>query len=237
MRSTSVPWGTRSTAIFFAIICCCAFGFNPIWLAVNVDTSEASISFPTPLPGTAASLQTSESSDLCCRTSSSSSRSGVPTPMKPPTISLVPLGIIATASSAETVLILPAPIIAQTKEKLPAKVRPAARDTLICINGLGETWNDCCRDDRLGDRPGRASPDAHSVICGFSRQCAQYHPARVRHDARHGGSALGRTPEFIASAAVSGRRDGRHLACADGRAYPGSVYLVCRLCHCECGTR
>src|SRR6516164_4882327 len=237
MRSTSVPWGTRSTAIFFVIICCCAFGFNPIWLAVKVDTSEASISFPTPLPGTAASLQTSESSDLCCRTSSSSSRSGVPTPMKPPTITLAPLGIIATASSAETVLILPAPIIAQKNEKLSAKGETGSAGYFdLC------QWSWRNLERLLPRRQARRSarkgyPDAHSVIGGFSRQRAQYHPARMRHGARHGGRALGGTPKFIASVAASGRRDGRHLACVDGRAYPGSLCLVCRLCHCECGTR
>ena len=42
---------------------------------------------------------------LCCRTSSSISGSGVPTPMKPPTIRVAPVGIIATASGRPIVFI------------------------------------------------------------------------------------------------------------------------------------
>ena len=76
-----------------------------MWLVVSVETSDASNSFPTPLPGTAASLLMMESSDFLCLTSSSSSRSGVPTPMNPPTITVAPLGILATASSTETAFI------------------------------------------------------------------------------------------------------------------------------------
>jgi hypothetical protein len=41
-----------------------------------------------------------ESSGFLCLTSSSSRRSDVPTPMKPPTMTVAPLGIRATASSA-----------------------------------------------------------------------------------------------------------------------------------------
>ncbi|MBB4422244.1 hypothetical protein GGD66_000770 [Bradyrhizobium sp. CIR48] len=50
----------------------------------------------------AASLQIAENPVFCCRTISSSKRSGVPIPMKPPTITLAPAGIIATASSTAT---------------------------------------------------------------------------------------------------------------------------------------
>src|SRR5438876_537069 len=53
----------------------------------------------------AASWHLSVSSDFCCRTNSSSNRSGVPTPINGPTITDVPLGIIAMASSADTDLI------------------------------------------------------------------------------------------------------------------------------------
>jgi hypothetical protein len=80
-------------------------GLSPIWLVVSVETSDASNSFPIPLPGKAASLLMMESSDLLCLTNSSSSRSGVPTPMNPPTITVAPLGIMATASSTETTII------------------------------------------------------------------------------------------------------------------------------------
>ena len=76
-----------------------------MWLVVSVETSAASNSFPTPLPGTAASLLMMESSDFLCLTISSSSRSGVPTPMNPPTMTVAPLGIMATASSTETAFI------------------------------------------------------------------------------------------------------------------------------------
>jgi len=43
-----------------------------------------------------------ESSDFLCWTGSSIKRSGLPTPMNLPTMTVVPLGNIATASSAET---------------------------------------------------------------------------------------------------------------------------------------
>src|SRR5258707_4930518 len=101
MLSTKVLWGTRLTATLLANICFCTFGFSPMWLVVSVETSAASNNFPTPLPGTAASLQMIDSSDFLCLTTSSSRRSGVPTPMNPPTMTLAPLGIMATASSTE----------------------------------------------------------------------------------------------------------------------------------------
>ena len=82
-----------------------------MWLAVRVDTSAASNSFPTPLPGRPASLQITVSSDLFCLTNSSTRRSGVPTAMNSPTIIVAPLGIIATASSTETLLMLTAPMV------------------------------------------------------------------------------------------------------------------------------
>src|SRR3954447_16698227 len=69
------------------------------------DTCMLSTSLPTPLPGIAASLQMSARFDFFCRTNSSSKRSGVPTPMKPPTMMHAPFGIIATASSTETAFI------------------------------------------------------------------------------------------------------------------------------------
>ena len=77
-----------------------------MWLAVRVDTSVASNSLTTPLPGRPASLQITVNSDLFCLTNSSTRRSGVPTPMNPPTMTVAPLGIMATASSAETLFIL-----------------------------------------------------------------------------------------------------------------------------------
>jgi hypothetical protein len=76
-----------------------------MWLVVSVETSAASNNFPTPLPGTAASLLMMESSDFLCLTNSSSRRSGVPTPMNPPTMTVAPLGIMAMASAAETAFI------------------------------------------------------------------------------------------------------------------------------------
>src|SRR3954463_6880270 len=70
------------------------------------DTCAPSNNLPTPFPGVAASLLIKERPDFFCRTNSSSRRSGVPTPMKPPTMMLAPAGIIATASSTETALML-----------------------------------------------------------------------------------------------------------------------------------
>ena len=61
--------------------------------------------------GTPASLQITFSCDLCCLTSSSTRRSDVPTAMNPPTIIVAPLGINATASSTETLLMLMAPMV------------------------------------------------------------------------------------------------------------------------------
>ena len=106
MRSTKVPCGIRSTVICLPSICCCAFGFSPIWVPIMRDTCAPSNNLPTPLPGVAASLLIRERPDFFCRTNSSSRRSGVPTPMKPPTMMLAPSGIIATASSAETALMI-----------------------------------------------------------------------------------------------------------------------------------
>ena len=85
-----------------------------MWLVVNVETSDASNSLPTPLPGRAASLQMMESSDFFCRTNSWTRRSGVPIPMKPPIMILAPLGIMATACSAETAFIESFPILVWT---------------------------------------------------------------------------------------------------------------------------
>src|ERR1700733_15150906 len=100
----------RSTAIWLASICCCAFGLRPIWVAVRRDTRVASNSFPTPFPGTAASLLIIERSLFFCLTTSSSRRSGVPTPMNPPTMMLEPGEIIAMASSTETALMIETPV-------------------------------------------------------------------------------------------------------------------------------
>src|SRR6201993_3153970 len=74
------------------------------------DTCAPSNNLPTPLPGVAASLLIRARLDFFCRTSSSSNRSGVPTPIKPPTMMVAPSGIIAMASSAETDFMLEAPV-------------------------------------------------------------------------------------------------------------------------------
>ena len=105
MRSTRVPCGTSSIAIVFAIICCWAFGLRPIWLAISDDTSPASTSLPMPLPGEQASLAMTLRPDLRWRTTSSITRSGVPTPMKPPIIRRAPSGISATASATDIAFI------------------------------------------------------------------------------------------------------------------------------------
>jgi len=65
-------------------------------LTITRRKSFAVISLP--MPGAAVSLAMTVKSLFCCRTSSSTSGSGVPTPMNPPTISVAPAGIIATAS-------------------------------------------------------------------------------------------------------------------------------------------
>src|SRR3954454_1710804 len=99
-----------------------------MWLAVSVETSDASNSFPTPCPTSAASLLMMESSDLPCLTSSSNSRSGVPTPMNPPTITLAPFGIIAMASSADTLFMGCSDIPRLEFQKSPQMIGPLDLD-------------------------------------------------------------------------------------------------------------
>jgi hypothetical protein len=60
-------------------------------------SSLAWTSLPIPTLGDAVSLAITVRSFLPWRTISSIMRSGVPTPMKPPTITLAPSGIMATA--------------------------------------------------------------------------------------------------------------------------------------------
>src|SRR5262249_47361664 len=98
MRSMSVPCGTRSTSIFFAIICRCVSGLRPMWLATVRLTNPASTSLPMPRPGSALSFAITVRLRLPWRTSSSITRSGDPTPIKPPIMRVAPSGIMATAS-------------------------------------------------------------------------------------------------------------------------------------------
>src|SRR5262245_45630950 len=103
MRSMSVPCGTRSTVILPAIICCWVSALRPIWLAIVFERRPALTSLPMPLPGTAVSLALTTRLRFPWRTSSSTRRSGVATPMHPPVMRLAPSGIMATASSAAMV--------------------------------------------------------------------------------------------------------------------------------------
>ena len=61
--------------------------------------------------GTPASLQITFSCDLCCLTSSSTRRYDVPTAMNSANHNCRTIGIIATASSTETLLMLMAPMV------------------------------------------------------------------------------------------------------------------------------
>jgi hypothetical protein len=76
-----------------------------MWLTIVRLTRSWSISFPIPRPGTAVSLAMTVRLPFFCRTSSSMTRSGVPTPMNPPTMSVAPSGIFATASAADIAFI------------------------------------------------------------------------------------------------------------------------------------
>ena len=89
---------TRSTATLLAIICFCTLAIDPM---TSWSTSILALcrTVCRPLCRGRASLQMMESSDFLCLTSSSSKRSGVPTPMNPPIITVARLGILATASS------------------------------------------------------------------------------------------------------------------------------------------
>ena len=99
MRSISVPCGTRST-------CDLAGDHLPLRFGIEADVADDGLAAPAlrrsacrcRMPGVAVSLAMTVRSRLPWRTSSSISRSGVPTPMKPPIIRLAPSGIIATAS-------------------------------------------------------------------------------------------------------------------------------------------
>src|SRR5262249_8355182 len=62
-----------------------------------------------PLPGVAVSLAMTVRSRFFWRTSSSTTRSGVPTAMKPPIRRLAPSGIISTDRSSEIVCMLALP--------------------------------------------------------------------------------------------------------------------------------
>ena len=80
-----------------------------MWLAIVLAISPALTSLPMPLPGIAVSLAMTVRSRLPWRTSSSITRSGVPTPMKPPIIRLAPSGIMATASATSMVFMRASP--------------------------------------------------------------------------------------------------------------------------------
>jgi hypothetical protein len=68
-------------------------------------TAPALMSLPMPMPGSALSFAITVRLRLPWRTSSSTRRSGVPTPMNPPIITVAPSGIIATASFKRMVFI------------------------------------------------------------------------------------------------------------------------------------
>src|SRR6266403_2076326 len=69
-------------------------------------TRRETISFPIATPGRAVSFAMIVRSPLPCRTSSSMSLTGEPTPMKPPIISVLPWGMASTALAARMVLLI-----------------------------------------------------------------------------------------------------------------------------------
>src|SRR5438034_2467366 len=103
IRSMSVPCGTSSTSVLPAIICCCVSGLRPMWLTIARRTSPARMSLPMPTPGMAVSFAITVRFPVPRRTSSSMTRSGVPTPMKPPIITLARSGISDAASPSPMV--------------------------------------------------------------------------------------------------------------------------------------
>ena len=98
MRSTSVPCGTSSTSSSPESIFFCVSGLRPMWLTMVLRMTPALTSLPMPMPGSALSLAITVRPRFLWRTSSSTSRSGVPTPMKPPIITLAPSGMSSTAA-------------------------------------------------------------------------------------------------------------------------------------------
>ena len=74
---------------------------------IALRTAPAVTSLPMPRPGVAVSFAITVSSRLPWRASSSTTRCGVPTPMKPPIMRLAPSGIMATESSRLTVFMPP----------------------------------------------------------------------------------------------------------------------------------
>ena len=77
-----------------------------MWLAIVRLTKPLLTSFPMPRPGIAVSFAMTVRFFFPWRTSSSMMRSGVPTPMKPPIMSVAPSEIIVTASSTGTVFMV-----------------------------------------------------------------------------------------------------------------------------------
>ena len=111
MRSTKVPCGIRSTAIWLR-------QHLLLRLRIEADVAcgqardqrrvEQLADAFAGHRGVVADQRKTGSSAAC--TTSSSRRSGVPTPMNPPTMMLAPSGIIATASSTETALMIETPV-------------------------------------------------------------------------------------------------------------------------------
>src|SRR6187431_201149 len=142
MRSISVPCGTSSTSSSPASIFFCVSGFSPMWLTIALASAPALTSLPIPTPGSAVSLAITVSRRLPCRTISSTIRSGVPTPMKPPIIRLAPSGIFATASATLVVRIEP-PLLGEP--------RPVDRQRRTAdLRGGVRTQEHDQRTDRLG---------------------------------------------------------------------------------------
>src|SRR5271157_3742687 len=73
----------------------------PMWETTARATHPASISRPTPTPGRAVSLPIIVSLQALRSTRASTNRIGVPTPIKPPNITVAPSGIKRAASAAE----------------------------------------------------------------------------------------------------------------------------------------
>ena len=70
----------------------CAFGLSPIWLAVSARYQRRVEQFANAFAGDRGVIADNrETRIFCCRTTSSSRRSGVPTPMNPPTMTVAPL--------------------------------------------------------------------------------------------------------------------------------------------------
>ena len=104
--SASVPCGIKSTFSSPAFICAMVSGLVPMWETITLSTCLFTTSLPKDLSGNAVSLQIRVRPRTPFSTRASMILSGAPAPRKPPTITVIPSLILATASETEIILFI-----------------------------------------------------------------------------------------------------------------------------------